>query len=722
MCRRRRTADYAHYTATQRTPERGKSPCKQRMNPSGRAWFGGLVAAWPTNSANCQSPARGASDNTHTPACRGDGTSVRTVTDPNPVLEANLKAIARRDPALADRIRDAAPAPIDFAPSKAGPLWGALDAAGRPLALASKYDPDAEADKLVAAIDHQKTACTVVLGFAMGYHAKRAFDGMKGTGLLIVHEPDLGLLRAVLGRVDHSAWLGAEQVLLCDDTVDRAALTGKIERLSALVTQGTQLLTHPASRRLHGEALGSFAQMVTDILAYCRTNVATALVNASRTCRNLAANLGPYAAGATVNELHNAAQGFPAVLVSAGPSLVKNVGLLRDPAVRDNVVVIAVQTALRPLLDRGIRPDFVTALDYSPICTRFYEGLPELPDVTLVVEAKANAAILDAYPGPTRVCHAPWLDRLLGEHARPIVPMKPGATVAHLSLYLAQHLGADPVMMIGQDLGFSDGLYYAPGTAVHRVWSAELNPFNTIEMMEWQRIVRMKGNLSRHEDIHGQPIFSDEQMVTYLKQFERDFAELKALGRTIIDATEGGMPKQHTRVMALADALAAHATRPRPVLPIPPVGLDPHRLALADQMLSLRVRQVNQVQQASREAIRLLRQMKAHQRDGRRMKQLFDKLTRHQQRVHSELADAFALVSTLNTLGTFKRQRADRMIGQAGGDAYERQAAQIDRDIENLDLAVQAADETLDILHDARSRLDVVLAHSRASKPEAVAA
>jgi len=470
---------------------------------------------------------------------------------------------------------------------------------------------------------------------------------------------------------------------------------------------------------MHGEALGKFAKMVTDILAYCRTNVATALVNASRTCRNLAQNLGPYAAGATVNELHQAAAGCPAVLVSAGPSLVKNVDLLRDPALRANVVVIAVQTALRPLLDRGIRPDFVTALDYSPICTRFYEGLPDLPDVTLVVEPKANAAILDAFPGPTRVCHAPWLDRLLGEHARPIVPMKPGATVAHLSLYLAQHLGCDLVMMIGQDLGFSDGLYYAPGTAVHKVWSAELNPFNTLEMMEWQRIVRIKGNLSRHEDIHGKPIFSDEQMVTYLKQFERDFAELKELGRTVIDATEGGMPKQHTQAMPLADALAKHATRPVPALPVPPRGLEADRLGVADRMLRQRVREVNQVQQAGREAIRLLRQMKTHQRDPRRMKQLFDKLTKHQQRVHHELADAFALVSQLNTLGTFKRQRADRIIGQAGGDAYERQLAQLDRDIENLDLTVQAAEETLDILHEARGRLDSVIVKAR---PEPVAA
>ena len=33
-----------------------------------------------------------------------------------------------------------------------------------------------------------------------------------------------------------------------------------------------------------------------------------------------------------------------------------------------------------------------------------------------------------------------------------------GSTVAHLAYYLAEHLGCDPIIFVGQDLGFSDGL------------------------------------------------------------------------------------------------------------------------------------------------------------------------------------------------------------------------------------------------------------------------
>ena len=70
--------------------------------------------------------------------------------------------------------------------------------------------------------------------------------------------------------------------------------------------------------------------------------------------------------------------------------------------------------------------------------------------------------------------------------------LKAGATVAHLSFYLAEFLGCDPIILIGQDLGFVDGLYYKPGTAIHETWGVELGRFNTLETKEWERIVRSR--------------------------------------------------------------------------------------------------------------------------------------------------------------------------------------------------------------------------------------
>ena len=629
--------------------------------------------------------------------------------DANPILAANVAAIARFDPALAERLRATEPAPLQWSPSKAGPLTATLNHEGRVLALASRFDPAAEAAKLIEPVDLRKHACVVMLGFGLGHHIAQLAAKMDDESVLLIHEPSLPLLRAVLEKIDHTAWLGKFFVILTDDTTDRAALLSRIESRAALLTQGTLLVHHPASRQMHGERLNAFGQLVTEALSFCRTNVATALVNATRTYRNLCSNLPSYVAGATTDPLHKIAAGYPAVCVSAGPSLAKNVHLLADPLIRRNVIVITAQTTLKPLLDRGIQPDFVTALDYHEISRRFYEGLPPLPNVTLVAEAKANPTIIESFPGPVRMTPSGFLDRFLGASARPRVPVTAGATVAHLSFYLAQHLGCDPIIFIGQDLGFSDGLYYCPGTAIHDVWANELGQFNTLEMMEWQRIVRHRRHLHKIEDIYGRPIYSDEQMITYLKQFERDFAKAD---EQILDATEGGARKAGATITTLAQALKEHATRTVPQMPHDDARIDGRRLGQLEQLLRERIDDVRELDRLAEDTVPILRQMIEQQRDAKRMTRLFERLEKNKKDV-DKLGATFGLVNELNTVGVFRRSRADRAIQhevEHETDHLARQRKQLERDIDNIHWLRQAYTETLSMFEMAMQRTTKMIA------------
>ncbi len=620
------------------------------------------------------------------------------------ILRANLAQLGKTEPEMAARIEAATSAPLIWSDSKAGPLTATLEHDGRKLSLASRFDPMAEAEKFNASLDPTKHAAAVFLGMGLGYHVTQAVEqlnvGQSSKSLVIVFEPNLSILKAVLEKIDHTAWLGQHNVLLADTTMDRSGLLGRIEGFGSIMTQGTQLITHPTSRQIDGQALTAFGTLITEVLAFFRTNVATALVNSSRTVRNNTMNIAYYGAGYNTNDLHQAALGYPAVCVGAGPSLAKNVDLLSNPEIRKNVIVISAQTTLKPLLARGIRPDFVTALDYHAISSRFYEGLTGLDDITLVAESKANATILDSFPGPVRVTQSNFMDRMLSEHVRPITPIQAGATVAHLSFYLAQHLGCDPIMLIGQDLGFSDGLYYCPGTAIHEVWATELNSFNTVEMMEWQRIVRHRGLLSREDDMYGRPIFTDEQMVTYLKQFERDFA--KATQR-VIDCTQGGLPIANTSAMDFADALDAYATRPVPEHKIPPVGFDAQRLSQMVKLLESRLAEVEELRRLSQKTIPLLESMKKHQRDYKRASEIHDKIEKHKKKVDA-LNETFGLINDLNTIGAFKRARADRAIHHQNMNELEVQRRQLDRDIENLQWLIQACDEGQQIFKDALKR------------------
>lgn len=634
-----------------------------------------------------------------------------------PLFEQNLAALSRNDPVLADRLRgERASEAVCFFPARREPVMAAtLKAAGsdRPISLCSAQAPLAEARGFAEQVKLDEHAVVVVLGLGAGHHVRAVVEAVGDAGVVVVYEPDAGVVRAVLEQIDCTSWLSSEHLGLFIGEVDQGELTGRLERVMGQIAQGVQLLTHPATRQVHAEAIGAFGRKMTQLIAYCRTNVATTLVNSPVTCRNLSQNLGRYAAGATINELKGIARGRPAVLVAAGPSLAKNVHLLAQPGVRDRVVIITAQTTLKLLLDRGVRPHFVTALDFHEISRRFYEGLPELNDVTLIAEPKANRAILDSYPGPIRVCRSGFLDMLLGRGARMVESLPAGSTVAHLSFYFAQYLGCDPIGFIGQDLGFSDGLYYCPGTAMHEVWGPELGAYNTLEMMEWKRVAGFRGSLQKREDVHGRAIYSDEQMLTYLKQFERDFA---VAPQKLIDATEGGLAKAHTQRMRLSEFLAEFMGEPVGELPLADRAMDDALLARAAEVLAGRQEEVRELGELSRGTVPLLEQMLEHQGEGSRMAGLFARLEKKQARV-AELQQAFGLVQQLNQVGTFNRHRADRSIrADRESDAIGVQRRQLERDIENLKWLIQACDETLGVFGEASERLGAQIAQQSRMK------
>jgi hypothetical protein len=607
-------------------------------------------------------------------------------------LDRNLARLGRLNQDLASRLRRTAPRPdVRFEPSSQGALTATLG--GRQ--LCSRHRPLEEARRLTDPIDLLEHAVVVVLGFGLGHHVEALVRRVGPAGVVVVFEPDLGLLRAVLERIDHSSWLDTAPLVFITDPLDRGTLAAKLHGAEAIIAQGVRFLEHPAGRWRLAEEAPRFTAAFAEFVSTVKTTLLTTLLRSVETVRNLLLNLDHYAAGPGIAELRDAAAGCPAVIVSAGPSLARNMHLLADPQVGRNCLIVAVQTTLKPLLQAGIKPHFVTALDYHEISARFYEELApyDTSGTTLVADPKAHPVILDAFPGPVRCCQSPFCDQLLGDLRRDMGDLPAGATVAHLALYLARFMGCDPIIMIGQDLAFTDGLYYAPHTAIESVWAPELNPFNTVEMMQWQRIARHRLHLQRRTDIHGRPVYTDAQMLAYLQQFERDFAGLARDGLHVIDATEGGLPKESTTRSSLREALGRHATRPLPPLPPAGQGLDgARRRAAAERVASVR-RDVEAVRLAAAETERLLADLLRGECDEARARRLLAAVDRQRTRVEEHL-EALELLNHINQLGAFKRFRADRRIHvQEGLDSSATLRAQLRRDHENVATLAPAAEE-----------------------------
>ena len=658
-------------------------------------------------------------------------------------LALNLHALVRTSPAAVKLIGATQPRQdVTWSQTSEGAAasiseWGELGPGfGDPVqrALCSRRRPVSEAGAMAACLEVSSVAAVVVLGFGCGHHIAAIGRKLKKTGVLIVFEPDVALLRAVFETVDCTEWINATNIIVMTSSTDDAQIVQALTGAEAFLAMGTTTLEHAPSRaRLAGQG-AEFLTRFTGAMKAIRTTMITTMAQSRATVRNLTQNIDHYVLGPGIAPLRSVLAGRTAIVVSAGPSLERNVALLESPLARERFCIIAAQTVLRPLIARGIKPHFVAALDYHELSGRFYEGLTagQLAGVTLIVEPKVNPAVTSAFasaagltPGSSRIrCVGDGaLDEIIGASlAKPMGGIESGATVAHLAYYLARYFGCDPVMMIGQDLGFTGGRYYSSGAAIHDVWAPELNAFNTLEMHEWQRIVRMRSLLRPMPDHDGRTIYSDEQMATYLSQFQRDFAKDAQAGLVTIDATEGGVRKQHTKVMTLAAAMQRYqpsagaisiasllaGASPQTAASASPVANASASVTRAKlrQRLEAVAEDSRRIASGSDEAAVMLRRMIEVHDDQESVNGLINDVYRVRDRV-TKLQPAYRTVERMNQTGAFNRYRADRKLHiDLQTDELKQQAAQIGRDIANVRSIADCADHLNGLLRDAIAILD----------------
>ncbi|HEX8910773.1 MAG TPA: 6-hydroxymethylpterin diphosphokinase MptE-like protein [Humisphaera sp.] len=614
----------------------------------------------------------------------------------------NIEALWGTEPDLAkliEAIPDADLYPVET--TRAGvPTVALAGPAGRPVPLHSRYDPAAEAARLVASVDVGERLVLYVHGLGLGYHVEALFDRAGDEANLFVFEPDLRLVRTALFHRDLSRLIESRRVVLLTRP-DKTELNARLTPHLAVFPMGTASLEHGPSVQLQPAFHAQAKQSLEEFASYARTTVNTFVLNSSRTAENIARNLGWYVASPSLSRLKDRFKGKPAVIVSAGPSLRKNKHLL--PKVAGKAVVVAVQTTLQPLVQAGIDPHFVTSLDYHEISTRFFQNLPtdRKLKTELVAEPKATSAVFDLLGGNTSLLGNDFADALLREMKLEKTKLPAGATVAHLAFYLSEHLGCDPVIFLGQDLGFSDGLCYAPGTSYEDVWRPETGRFCSVEMKQWDQIVRERFILRRIPDHQGRAMYTEERLFSYLQQFERDFAKT---GRTVVDATEGGAFKRGSKPMPFAEAIETYCTEPFDVDLGDHPGPRWERVPECVGSLERRREEAGRIAAISEETLPLLEEIRDHTEDQRRVNAAIAKLDGLRARMN-ELGPTYDLVTELTQKSQLDRHQADRRIRQAKLDPVERQRRQVDRDIANVRSVLEAARRFEELMTDVIGHL-----------------
>ncbi|MCA9484151.1 MAG: DUF115 domain-containing protein [Nitrospina sp.] len=477
------------------------------------------------------------------------------------IEEKNLALLRNRDPGLARLISSLGSSPEHrLVPSREGtPTLIAISPEGREVSLHSRYNPLEEASRLVKTISTRSSLNFLVLGFGLGFHVAELIRNIPPSARVLVVESQPHFIRLALQLPHMQEILEFPRIKLITGTdIKTNLLAESFEEWSDTFTLNgfTPIRFTPVTR--HGEDF--YTRVESELAESIRqTQVAhnTRRALSRLLYRNSLENLETVIRTPGVSRLQDSAQGRAALVVGAGPSLDKNIHLIRGAG--DRALVIAVSTAFKPLVEAGIDPDFVVAIDPKIISFSAFSNTRIPASTRLVFDPAIPPGIAELFAGKRYVTDSPLF---LGPFLATVLPPKgslgTSSSVAHTALFLARHLGCKPIVLAGQDLAFSGTRSHCSGS--YHLDQQLLNAANNVttgKLRQSQR-AHSTGALQISRDLFGQTVTTSSALDSFRFPYEQEEAQAPRA----INATEGGLSLKGFEEATLRETLASFPPMP----------------------------------------------------------------------------------------------------------------------------------------------------------------
>ena len=468
-------------------------------------------------------------------------------------LEANLALLAVRQPELALKLRSASPKSIKISPSAVGIPTACYARDSSSFALHSRYDPLKEARQTLKKSNYDGTDYFIFLGFGLGYILDALIEeqGSQSNHYFVV-ESDLEIVRAAFEARNLSSILSLPHLHFAWPVSGPELAEQWHKFFDPVQAQKSSFITHLPSVVLNAGLFKAAVEIIQSQTFQTFTDINTLVAKSQEFLDNFVQNLPAAARAPGIAKFKNTLSGVPAVIVSAGPSLDKNIHELRG--CEERVLILSTDSALKPLLAAGIDPHFVLTGDPSAVNYLHIKGAPSI-EAFLVAEATSFPAVFEEFPGRTLACtfegsslHS--ISDLLGSKGT----LRAWGSVATMALDFALLLRCNPIIFIGQDLAHAEGRIYCSGLCFEETWfSGVVDPTAWLKRME---NLRSDKRTVIVEDIFGHPIESTDKLTAYwnwIIKIIRDHPEVQ-----FINATEGGILRDNVTIASLRESIHRH--------------------------------------------------------------------------------------------------------------------------------------------------------------------
>lgn len=380
---------------------------------------------------------------------------------------------------------------------------------GKSRYLCSTVDPMLEAYRMAKENFKPEADSYRIWGIGAGYHIYALYQLTHGSTDIYVYDTD-----SFLFDIAKSGKLGSWQEVFSDSRIHLIEDPDATKFSASLAEEGTKIILHMPSVHKLPEGPPRQAEKKS-ILKRLQLTINTFEEQKNNIYLNFYKNIKHVDGFA--EELFPEYEGQNVVIVAAGPSLDKNIHILKN-ALDDGIPlkVLCVGTVLRKLVNYGIKSDAFFEMDANKITYAQISGLED-QDIPLILNSSTYFELARNYHGKKYLACQSGFEpaEKLGHRL-----FNTGSSVTTLALDFAIQAKAAKIILIGCDMAYTGDASHASGTVqVH----------NT-----------SKENTITAKGYYGDTVSTTVQLSMFREWIERRLTSEDAKSIKLINATEGG--------------------------------------------------------------------------------------------------------------------------------------------------------------------------------------
>ncbi|SFC60739.1 6-hydroxymethylpterin diphosphokinase MptE-like protein [Clostridium uliginosum] len=380
--------------------------------------------------------------------------------------------------------------------------------------LHSRYNPENEALKWINNINVKDEDTILVVGLGLAYYLDNLVEKYKEKKLIII-EPNIDIFKKMLKFKNITEYLKSENIVFIVGISPYIIRMLISDYLSENKIKKVHIAEMSIYKKINNQYIKEMYEEIDKGLFNLKANIATEIAFSEMWLNNTVRLLDCIKEIPNVNVMKEEFKNIPVVIVSAGPSLNKNAEYLKE--IYNKALIIAVGSAVNILEKKGITPHIIMGLDGQEMEAKLFQSLKN-NDSIFVFGSSVHYKAVECYKGLKMslvLNNDITMIELYKRLGLGIDTFSSGPSVSNIALVLAHYLQSPHILLIGQDLAYTDNNRYADG-GIHN--------HNIID----EKLGEKKG-YEKKIDIYGNEVYTKHDLIgiknwfdDYIKIFDKD--------------------------------------------------------------------------------------------------------------------------------------------------------------------------------------------------------